>query len=413
MSETRPPEGHDGFAIVDRRYLHVTPTPTFADADGSLWLDRLWHQDLVAHPAYLPRFLNCAPLLPRGSEPDLVRYDPSTDPRIEFRHLPPQSSFLRALLHLPRTAFVLWRSIGRADIVHSGIGGWPYPLGWLANPIALLRRKRLVIIVESDWKLGRPDRRKWRHRFLDMDPIRDRLARWACRRADLALFTNPAYRDALAGARTEGVYVTPAVWIDEGDLLDDRAAELAWSSKPEPPPRFLFAGRLTESKGVGVLLDALAALDARGVELRVDVIGEGDRREDCRQAAVGMRSVRLEVLDPVPYGPLFFEVVRRCRALLVPSRSDEQPRVVFDAYSQAVPVIASETGGLRSLVRHGETGWLVPVADAAALAAALERACGSLAELRAMGRTALRETRGVTHEAMHRWRSHLIARHCA
>jgi glycosyltransferase involved in cell wall biosynthesis len=119
------------------------------------------------------------------------------------------------------------------------------------------------------------------------------------------------------------------------------------------------------------------------------------------------------VLDPVPYGASFFELLRAYHVLLLPSLTEEQPRVLFDAYSQAVPVIASDTGGHRPYVQPDCTGWLVPAGDATALAAAIERACGSASELRTMGLAALEAVAGSTHRAMHRWRSRLIRDYCA
>jgi glycosyltransferase involved in cell wall biosynthesis len=162
-----------------------------------------------------------------------------------------------------------------------------------------------------------------------------------------------------------------------------------------------------------VLLAALRALELKSVEVLVDIIGEGERREACLRAAADLRSVRLSVLEPVPYGKPFFELLRGYHAVLVPSLSDEQPRIVFDASSQAVPVIATDTDGLRPHVAHGRTGWLVPAGDVPALAAAVARASHAPSELRAMGLAALRVSRGVTHQVMHRTRSHLLRQHCS
>jgi len=402
----------DGFRIIDRRYLHVTPTPCFAGKDGPIWLERSWRHDLVEHLSYLKRFVNCAPLEPPPTGEDLVPFAAPEGARIELLHLPRQTGFLRALANLPRTAFRLWRAIGSADIVQSGVGGWPYPLGWITNPMALLRGKRLVLVVESDWRLTRPGRGSFLHRIANMDPLRDRMARWSCRRAHLALFTHEDYRRALCSESSERAYVTPAVWVNEQDVLGDGEASVLWDAKAREPVRCLFAGRIVASKGVEVLLAALDSLESRGVEVRVDVIGKGDLREACLRAGQRFRRVRLSVLEPVPYGPRFFELVRRYHALLVPSLSDEQPRVVFDANSQAVPVIASATKGLRPHVDPGTTGWLVGVGDATDLAAAIERATARSSELRGMGMSALGAGRGSTHKEMHRWRSQLIAKHC-
>ncbi len=49
-------------------------------------------------------------------------------------------------------------------------------------------------------------------------------------------------------------------------------------------------------------------------------------------------SVRVSLLEPVSYGT-FLNLLRGFDAILVPSLSDEQPRPIFDAFSQAVPVL--------------------------------------------------------------------------
>jgi glycosyltransferase involved in cell wall biosynthesis len=312
------------------------------------------------------------------------------------------------VLHLPRTLAVLWRAIRRADIVHSSVIGWPFPLGWLANPIALLMGKILVIVVESSWLMEGPERADWRHRLLDMNPLRVRLARWSCNHADLALFTQAGYRDTLCTTNAANAVVTPAVWVNEADILDDITAAATWASKIQGPARFLFAGRLVALKGIDVLLAALRSLEAQGSQVSVDIIGQGEARDACTRAAASFHSVRLSVLDPVPYGKPFFELVRRYHAVLVPSLSDEQPRIIFDASAQAVPVIASDTAGLRPYIDDGVTGWLAPQGDVAALAAAITRADRTISELREAGLAALRASRGLTHKAMHRRRSHLL-----
>ena len=71
----------------------------------------------------------------------------------------------------------------------------------------------------------------------------------------------------------------------------------------------LFAGRVVAGKEVGVLLQALRILDQRGIRTRVDIIGEGGLRQSC---IIRLRtsSMQMSVLDPVPYGEPFFELVR-------------------------------------------------------------------------------------------------------
>jgi glycosyltransferase involved in cell wall biosynthesis len=241
----------------------------------------------------------------------------------------------------------------------------------------------------------------------------DFMARWSCRRASIAFFTHSTYRDTLHSGSRGSAYVTPAVWINEADILEEAAACLSWQCKDIEPVRMLFAGRLKAGKGVDVLLAALQMLDDRGVNAQVDIIGQGDRRRICEEHARSFRRVRLSVMDPVPYGRPFFELVRGYHALLLPSITDEQPRVVFDANSQAVPVIASDTPGIRPHVDNDRTGWLLPAGDAEKLAKMIEHAMASEPRLRSMGLAALAATHGHTHVEMHRIRFEILKQHFA
>jgi glycosyltransferase involved in cell wall biosynthesis len=401
----------DEFHSLERPYLLVTSIPYYEDGVGAVWLNQSWHHDLVEHLTYLKNFTLCAPRLPKGTDPDLVRVDPKPGSRLNVAPLPVQTPAHQALRAMPATAVALWRAIGKAEVVHSSVIGWPYPLGWLANPIALLRRKRLLIVVESSWLRSAAGRKSWKVKMLDA--ASNVMARWSCNRADVALFTHSRYRDSLFTRGRGAAYVTPAVWVNDADILDPATAEKSWSHKLTEPVQLLFAGRVVSEKGVDVLLAALRVLDERSVAARVTIIGAGSRRDACVETGSTLRHVRLAVLDPVPYGSPFFEVVQRHHALLVPSLSDEQPRIVFDGHARAVATIASDTDGLRPHVEHGRTGWLVPPGDVSALAKAIERASTSGPELRTMGMAALSATRAFTHRGMHRTRSKILREHFA
>ena len=157
------------------------------------------------------------------------------------------------------------------------------------------------------------------------------------------------------------------------------------------------------AKGVLVLLDAL-----RQCPLPVDIVGSGELADACARLAAELPD-HVRLLDPVPYGDAFSAMIERYQALIVPSLSGEQPRIIFDAFARAVPVIASETGGHVALVRDGETGLIVPAGDARALAGAMQRAIAQPALFAAMGMTALESVRERTHSAMHRQRARAIA----
>ena len=307
------------------------------------------------------------------------------------------------LLNLPRTFFRLFRAAGAASVVHAGVADWPIPTGWSATLAAKLRGRLLLINIESAfWRITpgaaasliqRTRARIW-----------ECINRWCVRRADLQLFTQQKYAEEFLTDATTG-HVFNASWIDDENVLSDEAAIASWKEKDREPLAFLYAGRLTEAKGVPVLLEAVRILDRDGIHVRVDLIGEGPLF-----SAVGELSGLVRVLPPVPYGPEFFSLLRTYAALVVPSITDEQPRIVYDAFSQAVPVLGTNAPGVAACVKDGETGWLTAPGDPAGLASSIRRAIDHRTELRRMGIAGLAVARGYTQREMHRRRWTLLER---
>ncbi len=385
---------------IETRYLLLSLAPHHIDERGDVWIDPLWHRDLIAHFRYLKRVVLAAPATRLGKgRAGLVRLSVPDNVSLTIAPLPMSRSTREAIVNLPALARALWRAVGDADVVHSGVAGWPIPLGWIANPIAMARRRTLVLVIESaPWRTSGAAHERPRDRAREL--FTEVLARFFVRHADVKMFTHPSYRQSLAPADASGCHITPAVWIDTNDIVTAEQASASWAEKrANGGVRLLFAARLVPEKGVDVLLEALRELEARGVSASIYVMGEGPRRDACAEAARRLRHVALHVLD----GPRFLERVRASHGVLVPNLGDEQPRIVFDAYSQAVPVIAFDTDGLRPHVRDGETGWLVPRNR---LANAIARASTAPGELESMGLAALREAPHFTHRAMHdaRWR---------
>jgi glycosyltransferase involved in cell wall biosynthesis len=133
-------------------------------------------------------------------------------------------------------------------------------------------------------------------------------------------------------------------------------------------PRLISVGRLAPPKDWSTLLAALAALDPDAFA-EVVIVGEG-RERGRLEAELAARSLdrRARLLgerDDVP------ELLSGADVFVLASRSEGLPLSVIEAMAAGLPVVASDVGGLRELVRDGETGVLVPPGDPAALADAL------------------------------------------
>jgi glycosyltransferase involved in cell wall biosynthesis len=409
----------DPFTVLPRPYLIVTNIPYFVDESDVVLLDRAWHHDLVQHTAYLPDLTVVAPraALPAPGE-DLVPLGQRDQTRPRLVSFARAHSRLQALYTLMPTLRTVWTAVRKADVVHSGLAGWPYPMGWIAIPMARLLSKKTVVVVESaPWRSpreqGDPLLRQVRKRVEAF--VFERMARWCCSMADVSFYTQPSYRDEFHGSARSPAYVTPATWINEEDLLQPEVAQSLWQRKRGRAVRFLFAGRLVAEKGVHVLLSAVDKLADRQVSGAIDILGDGPLRETVRAAAAAsaarQATFRLSYLEPVPYGAPFFGLLEQYHALVVPSLGDEQPRIIFDAAARAVPVIASATNGLAPYVTEARMGRLVPPGDVDALAEAMQSWATDPAPLEGLAMEALAGVQRHTHRAMHANRSKLLALH--
>ena len=392
-------------------YLLVIHIPVIVDAQGRRWIERLWAVDLARHTDYIQKLTVACPFEYAEAPDDAV---PADEHGFHFVKIAYRQRSLLALFDAPLVAWQLWRLIGRNDFVHSLYGQyWPLDTPYITNLITRLRGKCLMVNVEaSPWRIARGEQvsllRRWQAVVVEA------LNRWTISLADIAFFTHEGYLRDLMPRHAERGHVIHASWIDEAIVLSDAAAQARWQQRrgDAAPLRLLFAGRLQEDKGLHVLFDALQRLRRAGRTcVQVSIIGAGELEGACReQARLSNERVQLEVLEPVAYGEPFFALLRRFDAVLVPSLADEQPRIVYDAYSQALPVLASATPGLQTCVADGVNGRLFAPADAQALADTIAWAADEPAELRHLGLAALATARATTHQGMHRRRHALIAR---
>jgi D-inositol-3-phosphate glycosyltransferase len=137
-------------------------------------------------------------------------------------------------------------------------------------------------------------------------------------------------------------------------------------------PVLLFVGRIQPLKGLDVAIAALAELDRDDATLVVvggasgpDGATEVDRVR-ALAAELGVAR-RVRWVDPQPHH-LLSTYYRAADVCLVPSRSESFGLVALEAAACGTPVVAAAVGGLRTLVEHGRTGFLVEGRDPAAFA---------------------------------------------
>ncbi len=155
-------------------------------------------------------------------------------------------------------------------------------------------------------------------------------------------------------------------------------------------------GRFAPEKDYPLLVRAIAPL--LGPEVRLVIVGDGATRPDVeREVAaadvapwVALPGARQDVATLLSGLDLF----------VLSSKMEGMPLVVLEAMAAGVPVVATAVGGLPALIRDGETGFLVPPGDEAALRGRLAALRAAPEEARRVGAQARATAR--TRHAGHR-----------
>ncbi len=152
-------------------------------------------------------------------------------------------------------------------------------------------------------------------------------------------------------------------------------------------PQLLSVGRLSPEKGQGVLIEAVAHLVETGRDIRLVVVGDGPIRNELESLIAKHRLERHVHLAGWASGEQVRERLNASRALVLSSFAEGLPVVLLEALAMGRPAVATQVSGIPEVIEPGETGWLVPAGDAAALAEAMGEALGATTdELERLGR---------------------------
>jgi glycosyltransferase involved in cell wall biosynthesis len=150
-------------------------------------------------------------------------------------------------------------------------------------------------------------------------------------------------------------------------------------SIPHDAPILVTVSVLRPAKGIEYLLEA-----ARQIPDAIFLIlGDGAKRQEWTELAASSG-----IADRIRWAGFRTDVdsiLAGCDALVHPSLDDAFPTVLLEAMAAELPVIATRVGGIPEIVTEGETGLLVPPADANALASAIRTLLADRERMRRMG----------------------------
>ena len=161
-----------------------------------------------------------------------------------------------------------------------------------------------------------------------------------------------------------------AIWargVDRDQFNPDRR-DMGWrrtTGIADDELAIAFLGRIVMEKGLDVFADVIKALRERAVKHRVLVIGEGPARPWFEQ------QVPNAIFLGQQTGPDLARALASADVLLNPSITEAFGNVTLEAMACGLAVVAAEATGATTLVRNGQTGFLVEADDIDAYADAL------------------------------------------
>jgi glycosyltransferase involved in cell wall biosynthesis len=211
------------------------------------------------------------------------------------------------------------------------------------------------------------------------------LVEWsAVRNADRLITVSPSLRDYMIGRGVEAERVTCVPnGVPAGSQARDR----------QPPAETWMLGAVAlfrPRKGMEVLLEALAALRSRNVNVRLRAVGGFETPAyESSIRALADRLGLAEAIDWIGFTRGINRELAKVDLFVLPSLFGEGlPMVVLEAMAAGLPVVASRVEGVPEAVVHRETGLLVEPASVSQLAQAIQEIVSGKVDYCALSRGA-------------------------
>ncbi len=262
-------------------------------------------------------------------------------------------SYLLSLL--PR----VWSRRHDIDVV---MGSFAYPDGFAAVGLARLLGKPAVIKLHGS----------------DVNVVSERRLlrpglRYALSGARRVVANN---RKILTKAIAFGAAADSVRWVPngiDGDVFfaRDKREARARLKLPLEGKRILYVGRMVATKGLWELLDAMAVLAGEEPAVHLDMVGTGALVGELA-AAAKERALAVTFYGDQP-AERVAQHIAAADVVTLPSYAEGMPNTVVEALACGRPVVATDVGGVPTLLKEPCQGELVAPRDAELLAAALAR----------------------------------------
>jgi glycogen synthase len=133
-------------------------------------------------------------------------------------------------------------------------------------------------------------------------------------------------------------------------------------------PMLLFVGRMITQKGVPYLIDAMPLVLKEHPRAKLFLVGRGSALKSLKTKVAALGLEKSVIFSGYLSEQQLKETYGTCDLFVLPSVWEVLPIAVLEAMSSAKPVVCTDAGGDREMVRDGVNGYVVPKRDPGALA---------------------------------------------
>lgn len=119
----------------------------------------------------------------------------------------------------------------------------------------------------------------------------------------------------------------------------------------------LLATRLSYIKGIDIFLDIAKQLYKKDESLQFLIVGEGSLKDMVQEA---QKKIPIKYIPSYPYQKMQ-EIYNSSKILLITSRTEGVPNIIYEGFACETPIISSNVGGISSVITHNKNGLLFDI----------------------------------------------------
>ncbi|NJL94789.1 MAG: glycosyltransferase [Anaerolineae bacterium] len=255
-------------------------------------------------------------------------------------------------MQTPRFAGRGWRLLGPNSVV---MARGPDSFGLVGAVLGVLAGKKRFAKYAGQWSAFPGER------------LPARLQRWFYASS---LWGGPVFANAAPDPRRPRLVSILNASLSRQDW--QQAEQGSHAREHTGPLRLLFAGRITPAKGIDTLLRAVALCVQAQHAVQLDVVGDGSERPAAEKLAKALDLGACVTFHGWVGRAALFEHYRQADTFLSGSRHQGLDKVVLEAMSFGLPIVATDISVMPFLVQPPRCGLLVPPDDPPAMAQAIQ-----------------------------------------